>query len=114
MTAADHIPARTGPPRRPFAAVSIQVANITRWPRTLAGFTPSKGLDPNPFGLDPSLAGRNTRFWCFPVGAPRGGRFAMSANFMRTSGRARPSDRQSREGEFRVGPRPAIDASQSI
>ena len=70
MTAADHIPARTGPPSRPFAAVSIQVARFTRWPRTLAGFKHSKGIDPNPFGRHSSCAGRNNRFWCFRQGAP--------------------------------------------
>ena len=76
ITAADQIPARTGPPRRPLAAVSIQVANVTRGPRTHLGAIDPKGIEPIPFGLSP-LWSRVHRFWCFAVGAPRGGRFAV-------------------------------------
>src|SRR5271167_4984942 len=60
MTTADHIPARTGPPRRPFAAVSIQVANIVRWPRSLADVPRSKESNRDPFDRDPRILGQRS------------------------------------------------------
>ncbi len=50
ITAVDHIPARTAPPSRPFAAVSIQVASIALWVSP-AGLARSEGCERYPIRI---------------------------------------------------------------